>query len=36
MLSIVLDINSNFTLGEKELGYLLTPLLDKLHADGLL
>jgi hypothetical protein len=36
MLSIVLDINSDFMLGEKELGYLLTPLLDKLHADGLL
>jgi hypothetical protein len=36
MLSIVLDINSDFMLGEKELSYLLTPLLDKLHADGLL
>jgi hypothetical protein len=36
MLSIVLGINLEMTLGEKELGIDLTPLLDKLHADGML
>jgi hypothetical protein len=36
MLSIVLGINLEMTLGEKELGIDLTPLLDKLHTDGML
>jgi hypothetical protein len=36
MLSIVLGINSDITLGEKEIGMTLTPLLDKLHEDGML
>jgi len=36
MLSIVLRIESAFTLGEKEVMVALSPLLDKLHEDGLL
>ena len=36
MLSIVLGINSEVILGEKELEIDLTPLLDKLHTDGML
>jgi hypothetical protein len=36
MLSIALGIHSPFTLGEKEIAEALVPLLDKLHADGLL
>jgi hypothetical protein len=36
MLSIALSIDSELTLGEKELGKGLTPLFDKLHTDGML
>jgi hypothetical protein len=36
MLSIVLGINLEMILGEKELEIYLTPLLDKLHRDGML
>lgn len=36
MLSIALGISRDFTLGEKEVKEALTPLLDQLHADGLL
>jgi hypothetical protein len=36
MLSLVLGIKSNITLGEKEIGLILIPLLDKLHEDGML
>jgi hypothetical protein len=36
MLSIVLGINLEMTLGEKELEIDLTPLLDMLHTDGML
>ena len=36
MLSIALSIDSELTLGEKELGKELTPLLDNLHTDGML
>jgi hypothetical protein len=36
MLSIVLGINLEMMLGEKELEIYLTPLLDKLHRDGML
>jgi hypothetical protein len=36
MLSIVLRIESAITLGEKEVSMILTPLLDKLHENGLL
>jgi hypothetical protein len=36
MLSIVLGINLEMILGEKELEIDLTPLLDKLHTDGML
>lgn len=36
MLSIALSIDLELTLGEKELGKELTPLLDKLHTDGML
>ena len=36
MLSIVLGINLEMTLGEKELEIYLTPLLDKLHTDEML
>jgi hypothetical protein len=36
MLSIALSIDSELTLGEKELGKEITPLLDKLHTDGML
>ena len=36
MLSIVLGINLEMMLGEKELEIYLTPLLDKLHTDGML
>lgn len=36
MLSIALGIQSSFTLGEKEVAGALVPLLDRLHADGLL
>jgi hypothetical protein len=36
MLSIVLGINLEMILGEKELEIYLTPLLDKLHIDGML
>ena len=36
MLSIALDIVEKFYLGEKEVRDFLSPLLDKLHEDGLL
>jgi hypothetical protein len=36
MLSIVLGIDSDITLGEKEVCMELTPLLDRLHEDGML
>ena len=36
MLSIALGIQASITLGEKEVAEALIPLLDKLHADGLL
>jgi hypothetical protein len=36
MLSIALGIVSTFSLGEKEVRDFLSPLLDKLHEDGLL
>ena len=36
MLSIVLGINLEMMLGEKELEVYLTPLLDKLHTDEML
>jgi hypothetical protein len=36
MLSIVLGIDLEMTLGEKELGIDLAPLLDKLHTDRML
>ena len=36
MLSIALGIASPFTLGEKEVKEFLSPLLNKLHEDGLL
>ena len=36
MLSIVLGINLEMILGEKELETYLTPILDKLHTDGML
>lgn len=36
MLSIVLGINLEMMLGERELGIYLNPLLDKLHTDGML
>ena len=36
MLSISLDIVKTFNLGEKEVRDFLSPLLDKLHEDGLL
>ena len=36
MLSIVLDINSDIILGEKEIGLQLVPLLNKMHEDGML
>ena len=36
MLSIVLGIGSDVTLGEKEVCFGLTPLLDRLHEDGML
>jgi hypothetical protein len=36
MLSIALGIVATFSLGEKEVRDFLSPLLDKLHADGLL
>src|SRR5919198_272274 len=36
MLSIILGINSEMILGEKELEIELTPLLNKLHTDGML
>ena len=36
MLSLVLGIDSNIILGEKEIGIVLIPLLDKLHKDGML
>lgn len=36
MLSITLDIVEKFNLGEKEVRDFLSPLLDKLHEDGLL
>jgi hypothetical protein len=36
MLSIALGIQALFTLGEKEVAETLIPMLDKLHADGLL
>ena len=36
MLSIALGIDLEMTLEEKELGINLTPLLDKLHTDGML
>ena len=36
MLSIVLYIDSYIILGEKEIGMVLSPLLDKLHEDGML
>jgi hypothetical protein len=36
MLSLVLGIDSDITLGEKEIGLVMIPLLDKLHEDGML
>jgi hypothetical protein len=36
MLSIVLGVGSDITLGEKEVCFGLTPLLDRLHEDGML
>lgn len=36
MLSVVLGIDRKFNLGEKEVRDFLSPLLDKLHEDGLL
>jgi hypothetical protein len=36
MLSIALQIVETFNLGEKEVRGFLSPLLDKLHEDGLL
>ncbi len=36
MLSIALGVNSSFRLGEKEVREFLTPLLNRLHEDGLL
>jgi hypothetical protein len=36
MLSIVLGIDSDFTLGEKEICVGLSPLLNRLHEDGML
>ncbi|TLY10035.1 MAG: hypothetical protein E6K85_04630 [Thaumarchaeota archaeon] len=36
MLSIALGIVTKFKLGEKEVRDFLTPLLDRLHEDGLL
>ena len=36
MLSIALGIVATFSLGEKEVRDFLSPLLDKLHEDGLL
>ncbi len=36
MLSLVLGINSDIILGERELGLSLIPLLDKLHEDSML
>ena len=36
MLSIVLGIDSDFTLGEKEICVELSPLLNRLHEDGML
>jgi hypothetical protein len=36
MLSLVLGLDSNIILGEKEIGIVLIPLLDKLHKDGML
>lgn len=36
MLSIAIGISATFKLGEKEVRDFLIPLLDKLHADGLL
>jgi hypothetical protein len=36
MLSLVLGIDSDIILGEKEISLVLIPLLDKLHEDGML
>src|SRR5919106_932003 len=36
MLSLVIGIDSDIILGEKEIGLALIPLLDKLHEDGML
>ena len=36
MLSLVLVIDSDIILGEKEIGLVMIPLLDKLHEDGML
>jgi hypothetical protein len=36
MLSIILYIDSYIILGEKEIGRALSPLLNKLHEDGML
>ena len=36
MLSIVLDLGSQFTLGTKEVAGFLTPILDDLSSDGML
>ena len=36
MLSIVLGIDSGITLGEREIGQALIPVLNKLHEDGML
>ena len=36
MLTLVLGLDSNIILGEKEIGLVLIPLLDKLHEDGML
>ena len=36
MLSILLDLGSQFTLGTKEVGRFLAPILDDLSADGMM
>ena len=36
MLSIVLDLGSQFTLGTKEVASFLTPILDELSAEGMI
>ena len=36
MLSILLDLGSQFTLGTKEVASFLTPILDDLSAEGMM